>query len=283
MPWEIYLAISVFLISLNGLWHKSLMRGDNSDPKAQTIVFLSLGGVFALAIALLRGTFHPEFPIYLLSNFLIVAASSTIAFVFCYQAYQLIGASEIAILLATGSLWRVIGATLFLHETPTPLQILGAIIILAGTAIALYSQKKFSVNKGTVLVLVAALFYACSDISGYRILQTMDASSYQIYTQFLPVILLLLIYPKTIKKISYYFTKERGMKMMLLSLGDVLGMLALFLAYQAGGKASVISPLSATRVMLTVILAALFLHERENLRNKMVGAVVTVVGIMLLL
>lgn len=282
MPWQLFLVISVFLVSLNGLWHKSLMKGDNSDPKAQTIVFLGIGGVFALLITLLRGTFHLEFPLYLLGNFLVVAVFSTLAFIFCYQAYKLIGASEIAILLATGSLWRVIGATLFLQETPTLIQVLGAIVILSGTIIALYNKKKFNVNKGTVLVLVAAFFFAFSDISGYRILQTMDASSYQIYTQFLPVILLLLFYPKTIKKIGYYFARDRAIKMILLSFGDVLGMLALFFAYQAGGKASIISPLSATRVILTVVLAALFLGERENVKNKVLGATITVVGIMLL-
>lgn len=282
MSWGIYLAVSVFLVSLNGLWHKSLLRAGDSDPKAQAIVFLSIGGVLAILIALLRGTFHPAFPSFLLGNFLIVAIFSTLAFIFCYQAYKLIGASEIAILLATGSLWRVMGAMVFLHERPTSIQIIGAIVILIGTTIALYNKKKFPLNRGTMLVLVAAFFFALSDTSGYRILQTMDASSYQIYTQFLPVVLLLLLYPKTIKKIGYYFTKERGIKMMFLSFGDVIAMLALFFAYQAGGKASIISPLSATRVILTVLLAALFLGERENMRNKLLGAVTTVVGIMLL-
>lgn len=283
MTWWMFLSVSVFLTSLNGLWHKSLMRGDHSDPQAQTVVFLGIGGLFAIAIALLRGTFQPVFPINLLGNLLIVGFFSTIAYVLSYRAYQLIGAAEVAIFLATGSLWRVIGATLFLHEKLTPSHIAGTIAILFGVAVALYNERKFKLNKGTLLVLAAAFFSAFSDISGYRVLQTMDASSYQLYAQFLPVILILLFNPKTIKKVSYYLTKDRGTKMIFLSMGDVLGMLALFLAYQAGGKASVISPLSSTRIILTVLLAALFLKEREQLKNKLLGATITVVGIMLLL
>lgn len=283
MLWQIYLLVSVFLISLNGLWHKSLMKGDNSDPKAQTIVFLGIGGIFALAIALLRGTFHPIFPMSLLGSFLIVGTFSSLAYVLSYRAYQMIGAAEIAIFLSTGSLWRVLGAFLFLHEALTPTHILGTFVIISGIVLALFNERRFKINKGIVLVLFAAFFFAFSDISGYHILKTMDASSYQIYTQFLPVLLLILTFPRTIKKLEYYFTKERALKMTLLSIGDVLGMLALFLAYQAGGKASVISPLSATRVILTVILAAIFLGERDNMKNKLIGAVVTVVGIMLLL
>ena len=214
---------------------------------------------------------------------MVVGLFSTIAYVLSYRANQLIGAAEIAIFLATGSLWRVIGAAIFLDESLTLPHIAGTIVILFGVAIALYNERKFTINKGILLVLIAAFFSAFSDISGYHILQTMDASSYQVYTQFLPVLLLLLFYPKTVKKLGYYFTKDRGIKMATLSIGDVLGMLALFLAYQAGGQASVISPLSSTRIILTVLLAALFLKEREHLKNKIAGATVTVIGIMLLL
>ncbi|PWU23695.1 hypothetical protein C5B42_02190 [Candidatus Cerribacteria bacterium 'Amazon FNV 2010 28 9'] len=283
MPWQLYLIASIFFISLNGLWHKSLMKGDNSDPKAQTVVFLSVGGIFVLLLSLLQGGIHLQFSPSLLANFAIVGVFSTIAYVLSYRAYQLIGAGEIAIFLSTGRLWTVIGAALFLHEVLTPIHILGTLIILLGIAIALYDQKKFKLNQGVVLVLIAGFLNGCSDVSGYHILQSMDAPTYQVIVQFLPVLLILMFFPKTIKKIKYYCTNERALKMTLLGIGDALGMLSLYLAYQAGGKASIISPLSATRVILTVALAALFLHERDRLGNKLIGAVITIVGVMFLL
>ncbi|MBI4099882.1 hypothetical protein HY440_02645 [Candidatus Microgenomates bacterium] len=46
---------------------------------------------------------------------------------------------------------------------------------------------------------------------------------------------------------------------------------------------SSIGPMRATSVILSVILAAIFLKERNNLRNKLIGAMVTVVGVAVLL
>ena len=147
----------------------------------------------------------------------------------------------------------------------------------------MYVNKKLELNKGIFFVLLAALLMGLSDISGYYILQTLDASVYQIYFYLLPVFTLLLVQPSTIKKISYYFKLDRAIKVITLAIFDTLGMLALFFAYKAGGKASVIGPLSSTKVIVTVILAIIFLKERTNITRVLVGAAITVIGVVLLL
>lgn len=283
MPWQLYLLISILLISCNGLFHRSLMKDDKSHPIAQTIVFLGLGGCIAIIIALLQRKLQLSFPPSLGWNFLLLILLSTPAYLLTYRAYQLLGASEIVLLLSTGRLWNVMGAALFLHEAITTIQVLGALIILAGLAITLYDKRKFTVNKGVLFVLLAAFLYGMSDINGYYMLHTLNATNFLIYSEFLPVIVLLIMQPTVIKNLRYYFHTNTATKALLLSFCDALGSLALFLSYQAGGKASVIGPLSATRVLVTVVLAMVILRERNNIRNKILGAIITICGVILLL
>lgn len=283
MPWQVLLIFSILFLSLNGLLHRSLLKDDDSNPKAQAIIFLGLGGILTVFMALFSGKLNLGFPTSLTVNLLVIAMFATIAYVLKYHGFKLIDASEVVILGSTSKLWNVVGAYLFLHEAITLQKMFGAIIILAGVAITMYVNRRFRINKGTIFVLLAGLIWGFVDINGFYILQSMSALSYQIYFYLLPVLALILVSPSTIRKLNYYFRLDRAIKVTFLSLFDTLGLLTLFLAYQAGGQASVIGPLSNAKIIVTVILAMVFLKERGHLTNKLIGAVVTVLGVILLL
>jgi len=283
MSWQIYLAISVVLISLNGLFHRNILKDSNSDSRAHTIVFLGVGGIIAIVLATVQGQLQLSFPSFLLPNFILLILLSTPAFVLSYKAYQLIGASEVLIFLTTGKLWNVVGAYLFLHEPLTLQKILGSLVIFMGITIVLFEKKKFTLNIGAVFALVAAFLFGMNDINGYFILRSVNATNFLIYADLLPVFALILIQPTLLKKISFYFTSKTALKILLLCTLDTIGTIAFYLAYQMGRNASVIGPLSATRVLLSVILATIILKERNNITNKIIGTMVTVIGVILLL
>ncbi len=283
MTWYLYLAISIILISFNGLFHRSLLKDDDSNPQAQTIVFLGMGGIIAIVIAVIQGKLNLLFPLELTWNFLLLILMLTPAYLLKYRSYQLIGASEVVMFSVTGRLWNVVGAYFFLNEAITIKIIIGAVLILVGVMLTRYEKKKFVLNKGVGIVLLASFLFGLGDINGYHILKSYDSTNFLIYSELLPVFALLLIQPKAIKKISYYFHKGRSIKILLLSLCDAFGMLSLYLAYQAGGNASIIGPLRATSIILTTVLAILILKERNNIKNKLIGSIIAVAGVILLI
>jgi drug/metabolite transporter (DMT)-like permease len=283
MSWQVYIVISIFLLSCNGLFHRSLLKDDNSSPQAQTIIFLGIGGVIAIIIAIVRGGLNLHFPIFLIWNFLLLAVMLTPAYLLKYKAFQLIGASEVVMFSVTARLWTVAGAFFVLHEVITLKMVVGAVIILAGVMITRYEQRKFTINKGVLLVLSSAFLFGIGEINGYFILRNYDSNNFLIYSELLPVIALLLIQPKSIKKVGYYFRKDRAIKLLLLCFCDALGNLALYQAYKVGNNAAVIGPLRAMSVIVTVILATVILKERNNVKNKFIGAAVSVAGVILLL
>lgn len=283
MSWVIYLLISIILISFNGLFHRSILKDDSSSPQAQMIAFLGLDGFIAVLLALFQGKLNLNFPLFLFWNFIILIILLTPAYLCKYRAYQLIGASEVVVFSVTGRLWNIIGAVFFLGEKITIQIIFGAILILAGVMISRYEKGEFTFNKGLLLVLFSAFLFGMGDINGYYILKNYDSTNYLIYSSYLPVIALLLLQPDSYKKLKYYYHKVRFAKILLLSLFDSFGMLFLFLAYQNGGKASIISPLRATSIILTTVLAIIILKEKDNVKNKLVGVFVAVIGVILLI
>jgi drug/metabolite transporter (DMT)-like permease len=283
MNWYFYLSFSIILISFNGLFHRSLLKDSDSSPQAQTVVFLGLGGLLAALIALSQNKLDLYFPEPILWNLALIVLLLTPAYVLKYKAYQLIGASEVVMFSVTGRLWNVVGGYLFLHELLTPKIVFGAILILCGVMLSRYEKKKFVFNKGVLIVLLASLLFGFGDINNFQVLKFMDSSTFLVYSYFLPVVSIIAIQPQTIKKIRYYFQLNRAIKVILLSLGDTIGMLMLFLSFQAGGPASVIGPLRATSIIITTLLAIVILKERGNILNKVVGSIIAATGAVLLL
>jgi uncharacterized membrane protein len=258
------------------------LKDDDSSPQGQTIVFLGLGGLISIIIAVVQNKLNLRFSPTLIWNFVLLIALLTPAYLLKYHSYQLMGASEVVMFSVTGRLWNVVGAYIFLHETITLKMIAGALLILSGAMLTRYEKKKFTINKGVAFVLISSFLFGMGDINGFFVLQNYDSTNFLIYSYLLPVIALLLLQPTSFKRIKYYFRKDRAIKVVLLSLCDTFGMLSLYLAYQSGRNAAVIGPLRSTSIIVTVVLAILILKERNNLRNKLIGSVLAVAGVMLL-
>lgn len=280
--WQLFLFASIFFTSINGLFHRVLMKKDNSDPVAQTVVFATLAGIFSFIISLYRG-FHLPTHIQLLPNFIIMVILLTLAPLCTFKAYQSAEASEVGILLSSQRLWTVLAAFVFLGETPTIYKILGTCLILFGVTITSWKKHKIKFTTGELFALAAALFYGLSFVNAFYILRSYDAPSFEVLSNFLPVLVIIIFFPQVFKKMKFYSKPKNLINVSLTALFDALAAISLYIAYQYGRNASQISPLSATSLVITVILAAIFLKERNNLSKKILGAVIVVTGAMLLL
>jgi uncharacterized membrane protein len=92
-----------------------------------------------------------------------------------------------------------------------------------------------------------------------------------------------LLRPQTVKKISYYFKPKYALGVSVLALCDTVGTLCFFFAYQEGRNAAQIVPLGGLITINSVLLAIIFLKEYTYIPNKVIGALVTVIGAVLVL
>lgn len=259
------------------------MKDDKSDPYAQSIVFFGLAGTFALIFSFFHGGFQYQLTPDQFLLFIPLTLCATIGPVLLFRAFQLLDASENTILQSSQKLWMVFGAFIFLKEPFSFQKIIGTAVIILGITIALWKKKKFKINNGVFLVLLATLFYAGMDLISYYIVRDFDAISFIVYVCYLPVITLLLIRPQTIKKLAYYFKPKHALCVTVLSLSDTVGSICTFYAYQIGRNVAQIAPLMGLITIISVILAVVFLKERANLINKIIGATIVVMGALLVL
>lgn len=283
MTWQIYTLISIFLFSLNGLFHRVLMKEDSSDPFAQTIMFYGLGGIFALALSLLHGGFHYQISLAQLPYFAALAVFATVAPVLGFKALKSIESSESSILSSSQRVWALLGAFIFLHESFATNKVLGTTIILVGILVSQWRKTKFVLNSGVAYALLSAFFYAATEIISFYILRDFDPTSFSVYGSLIPVICLIIFRPKTLNKLSYYLKPSRALNISVVSINDILATVCLYYAYQIGRNAAVIGPLMSTQTIVAVILAIIFLKERTSLFKKLFGAVLTAAGAIIIL
>lgn len=283
MSWQILIGISVILGSLNSLLHRGLLKNDNSDAYAQSVVFTLLEGFFSLIIIKAFGRHLSVLSWEQLPLFITIALVSPLVFIFMFKGFKLIGASEHSILLTTSRVWAILGAIFFLQETPTITKLLGVSLIIFGVILMQWQKGRLKLNGGAIYVLLAAFFIAVAQTLAYFLLRNFDVLSFMVYNSFAVSIILFILKPTIVKKFNFYFKLNHLVNILLSSFNDGLANILTFLAYQIGRNALQIGPLSATQIPLTVILAIVFLGERERLGPKVIGSLAALVGSLFLI
>jgi len=112
-------------------------------------------------------------------------------------------------------------------------------------------------------------------------------NSFQIYPYLsiafiAPAILMGIIYPKKLRHIKSFLQKTVLIKIVLLCIVYGISEIAFYLALKTGNNSSQIASINLTGVIVTVLLAIIFLKERTHLVQKLLGAVVAFIELFLI-
>lgn len=280
MSWFFLIILSTIIVSFANILQKVLMRDDKSDPIAYSIIFAFMLGGINLIVALVYGFRFPSFGIH--SLFLLGAAIlwglGTICF---FKALQLLESSEVTILGSVRSLITIAASLLFLNETFNQKKLLGTILVLLSIFIVTNLKHGMKFNKGIYYTLGMVCFYGLAVVFDVVNLRYADPLSYLAITNILIGIILLLIFPKTIRKLTFLADKSFWKKMLPVSVFSSGQAIAYYFAL-AKGPASQIAPIGQSQVIITILLAVVILKERDNLLRKTIAAVTVTVGVILL-
>jgi len=176
----------------------------------------------------------------------------------------------------------IITAVFFLGESFNTPKIIGTALIL-GSIIALnFKNGKFTFGVGTKYAVISTVLFGLGVTNDAFILRTYDAVSYTPIAFLLPTILLLIIRPKAVSSFhrlaNYSFRKN----MFLLAFFYSAQAITYYLALQIGPSASQIATINKSNIIVTVLLAMIFLKERESLGLKFLSAILVTVGVLLI-
>lgn len=257
------------------------MKGDKTDSYAYTIVFQSLLGILSIPIALVHGFYLPNLNI--LSLFFVLAAIFWgAATLFIFKAMQRLEASEVTILTTTGVIVTILISVIFLHETFGYQKVIGTVITFIAVFMVANLHKGFKFNKGIVFALLATTCAGIAIVLDGINVKHYDVISYSIIIDILIVLMFLTLRPNALNKWRQYVKPNFLKKMLPLGIFSAMQGFAYLFALQTPGVTAQVGAIRQSSVILTVILAMIFLKERDNIFKKAVAAILVTVGVMLL-
>lgn len=279
MSWLLITLINVVAISSASLFQRLAMKGEESDPVTSTIIFQFILGALVFPFALSQGFVLPPlaelWPYFLLSTVLYALGS-----VLFFRSIKLIEASEMIVLGGAGALVTVLCAYFFLGERLGLWQIVGSGLILLAILVIASQGKKLRFSRGAGFALLATSLFSFAQISDMTVIRAYDAISFAAMISVLPGLALLLLFPRSVPALPQAIKKVNH-NLIIYSLVFSLGVITFYGALGTGAMLSQVAVVSRTNIILTVLLAAAFLGERNHLWHKLFAGLLCTVGVVL--
>ncbi|HEU5379430.1 MAG TPA: EamA family transporter [Ktedonobacteraceae bacterium] len=281
--WQLLLTISILAATASVLVQRAILRDVKVNPVVYTIVTQLLTSVVITVYVLLKGPHFTNLH-HLIPNFALMVILLSVANVLTSRALQLISAAELMIIMGSRSLWAIFVAILFLHEVYTLERAIGTVLILLSVYLVSYkkSLKVIHFSKGELLAAIAAMCFGIEFANDAYIARTVDVSTYEIFVFLLPALAILMRYPNAIRRLKSVLHSRLMLQLLPLTILSALATIPLLLAYQVGRNESQIAPLYEMTTVLTVIFSILVIKERAYIARKLLGACVSVLGVILL-
>lgn len=280
MSWQLLVAISVITFSISVLLQRTLMHEDKSDPIAYVIVFQASVGLIILAYALFFGFEMPHF-----RTLWFPALSSSVLYGIAHVAYaktlQIVEASVFSVLAATRTFWIMLFGVLLFQDYIGPLQILGSLLIFLSICLLAERRNGFKFGRGIALGLLTGMLLGFAVVGWVYVGKYTDAASWTALSFLSTSLLVLIGRPRAVKHIKPFFQGKTFQRIALLGTLFAISSVTLLEAFKTG-SVSLIAPLHATTIIVTVLLAIAFLGERTRLRWKTAAAMVCFMGVLLI-
>ncbi len=281
MNWEILLAISLISYAIAVLLQRLLLKDSQSDPIAYSIVIPLCAGII-LSVPLLWKDLALEKVPELWPNLILMVALYGASNVFTYNALKRTEASTFTILNASRALWSIGAAVLFLRENFSLRQAVGTGLVIVSVILISWKGQKIRLTKGEIFALLAAFAFGVEFINDAYILQHLDVYFYLPIAFVLPSLAVWMVYPKATRQIMKLLQARSLSKAIVISVLYALSAITLFLAYQVGRNAAQIAPINETSTILIVLLAMIFLSERDRLFQRLLAAGISFSGVLLI-
>lgn len=176
-------------------------------------------------------------------------------------------------------IWTPLLASLFIGERLSVRDYTGIAVVLLGIGIGIYNPK-MRPDKGTVITLISSFFIALNAVFTKG---AADAAS----TPFLMMCMSLpsaLFFPFLMKQFRHRVI-HMSRRFMMNNIGGVIfNIIAMTLAVNAIrlGATSKVTAVYQGMMIIAIVYGIIFLRERENILQKLVGSTVVVLGLFLL-
>lgn len=281
MSWQIAIGLSVVFYSIAVLLQRVVLKDGEARPIATALVFQLVvsAGIGVLAVLTGNWSLPPLGPLWL--NLVLTSLLYGIANIAVFTALKTVEASKFTILFATRGLFTIIASSFLLSEGLNPTQLVGALFIFGGVVLVNFKSNQLQFSKGDWLALIGGLMVGLANTNDRFLLGSINFFMFSMLGFFLPTIPMVLIYPKEIGHLKTFLQPNLLGKMLLLCLFYGAAAITFFWALQLTPNSSQVAAVNLTSVIVIVLLAVVFLKESTDILKKIIGAVLSFVGLLL--
>lgn len=277
------LAINVFVFAIARLFQKSFMSKPGADPLAFSILFQIVVASLILCVKIVTdglptytGVSTFWFEIFTIT---LLYAGGNIALL---KGLQQIEVSTSSIIMSTMPVWSIIASIIIYGQELTWIDIAGTVLIMSAPIIVFFQSSRPS-RAGVLFTLIGSVCFAVATVIDGEVAANTDILSYQTLAFVLPA-LPIFLYALLSKQFStdklIYYLKEP--KFYIFNTLYAVAAYTLLSAYATARDAAFIFPIASTQIIVTVLLAALFMGERQNLVRKLVATTLAISGVLIL-
>jgi drug/metabolite transporter (DMT)-like permease len=272
MNWTILTLIAILSRSFLSLASKLLSKRISVAPVTQSVLMTGLASVLSFFLLPYLGGINFTGIQSQWVLIIIVMASQGIGNLFFYKGLEDTEASTAQVVFSSILIWSSLLSIFFLKTVFGLIQIIGLVLMLCAILTVQYQKKKIQIKKGSIYILFSAFFYALFQTASAGIASQITSGSYLLLSYMGPTLIMILISFKTIKKdlIQIYSQLSETLTITLFASGSSLGyFLFSFLAYKAAPDRGIVVTLLTSQVVVSVLLAIIFLGERSNFKRKL--------------
>ncbi len=210
----------------------------------------------------------------------------TLATFLTFSSLAVIDVAEKSLLSKTRVIFSLILAVLILHESLTLHKIAGTMLVFIGAAIITISNSptglKLNIHKkGVVFMIAASFLVALAFIIDKFLIPHFSPIFYTFLLFAIPAIMYL---PFAIGRKTQLHSVMKNAKFGVLS-SVIFSSFAYFFLLNAflATDASIVVPITELNTLVSVGTGFFFLHEKENIRKKLLAALIMIAGAVLVL
>jgi len=283
MIWGVFLGASVMAQALAHILSRAFMRRAEHDTWAYAANSQILtAGVVGLYV-LLSGQFELPPILDLWPWFLMTIVLNVVANIAQFEALKTAEASSFTIFASFRVLVSMLAAVLLIHEVVTLWQAIGAVVMIAAITIAFSHRLSFQYHPWMLPASLYALSSGLVFIGDARLVaESPSVATYMIFAFGLPGVATACIRPRILPAMLAIARSREILPM--IGFSAVYGFMAvtLWLAYQAGADASQMAPIRQASIILTIVLALIFLKERDHIPQKIAATILAVIAVSLI-
>jgi drug/metabolite transporter (DMT)-like permease len=284
MDWKISVLLYVIVYSLSIILQKTLLKDDKKEVISRSVFFQLIAGAVLFIWALANKSLDFRFDwssvwIYLISMTVLYGIGNA----FIFKSLQLGSASSFSIYFSLRVFVNLVFAYFMFGQAFSIKSFIGLLGLLIGIVIVDYSSDIFKVSKAEILAMIAAVCVGSTNALSQSVLKTVNLNTFLFYAYLTPGLFMMMIKPRIIPNLQKCFVDKSLPKVILLALIQSASGVLFFYAIESSNDSSLVTAISLSSIVITIILEFWLLKERDHFWRKLIAAVITFGGLLLLI